>query len=298
MTKQVSIIIVNYNTSRLLLDSVDSVVRQVKGVDYEIIVADNHSSEEQRRMLRNDGRFSLLELPENVGFGQANNAAAKVAQGEYLLLLNPDTVLLNDAVTLLYDYMRTHHAVGICGGNLFDGELQLTHSFHRLFPSFLSELDFAMGQLYRRLRYGKNAQYNTTGHALSVAMITGADLMISREVWEQLQGFSPKFFMYYEDADLCLRCKQLGQDVVSVPQAHVQHLEGQSFVESESHVRRILTGRFQYFRMHYSRGYNWLTDRMNIVTLRAAVLAYGMMGKKERATNYRLRLTIYQELLQ
>ena len=89
----VSIIIVNYHTSHLLLHCVDAIEEQVKGVDYEIIVADNASSEEELVLLRDDKRFTLLELDENVGFGNANNAAAQMAKGDYLLLLNPDTVL-------------------------------------------------------------------------------------------------------------------------------------------------------------------------------------------------------------
>ena len=119
----VSIIIVNYHTSHLLLHCVDAIEEQVKGVDYEIIVADNASSEEELVLLRDDKRFTLLELDENVGFGNANNAAAQMAKGDYLLLLNPDTVLLNDAVTLLFRYMDAHPEVGICGGNLYDSDL-------------------------------------------------------------------------------------------------------------------------------------------------------------------------------
>ena len=115
----ISIIIINYNTSRLLLQCVDSIEKHVKGVDYEIIVADNASSEQELLLLRDDKRFTLLELDKNIGFGKANNAAAQLAKGDYLLLLNPDTVLLNDAVTLLSRYMDSHPEAGICGGNLY-----------------------------------------------------------------------------------------------------------------------------------------------------------------------------------
>ena len=102
MNIAVSILIVNYNTSQLLLDCISSVCREVKGITYEIIVADNCSNEEQKALLRGDDRFRLIELVENLGFGRANNEAAKCAKGECLFLLNPDTILLNDAVTILY----------------------------------------------------------------------------------------------------------------------------------------------------------------------------------------------------
>lgn len=291
----VSILIINYNTSRLLLQCVDSIYKNVKGVDYEIIVADNNSSEEERQLLRGDKRFVLLELNENLGFGKANNAAAKYAKGDYLLLLNPDTILLNDAVTLLYCYLTTHQEVGICGGNLYDGNMLPTHSFHRLYPSLLSEVDFAMGQIFRRLRYGKNTQFNNTPYPIEVAMITGADLMIQRNVWKQLYGFDPSFFMYGEDADLCLRCKLLGYKIVSVPEAHIKHLEGKSFLESESHCRRIIDGRFTFFRKHYSVYYNQLTNIINIASLYIAVILCWISRKKIAATNYSQRLRIYKE---
>lgn len=291
----VSIIIVNYHTSHLLLHCVDAIEEQVKGVDYEIIVADNASSEEELVLLRDDKRFTLLELDENVGFGNANNAAAQMAKGDYLLLLNPDTVLLNDAVTLLFRYMDAHPEVGICGGNLYDSDLQPTHSFHRLYPSFLSEMDFALGQVYRKIHFRGNAQFNRSEHPIEVAMITGADLMIRTDVWKKLKGFDTIFFMYGEDADLCKRCKQLGYSVVAIPEAHIQHLEGKSFMESESHCRRILDGRFTYFNKHYGTLYNKLTDAMNILSLHIAVFIYRLRRNERAVTKFSNRLRIYKE---
>jgi len=301
---QISIIIVNFNTSALLLQCIESIFKSVQGVGYEIIVADNGSNEEQKSLLRNSlspltphpSPLTVIELPQNLGFGKANNAAAEVAKGEYLFLLNPDTILLNDAVSILYNYMEKHQHVGICGGNLFDCEMKPTHSFHRIFPGFLSELDFATGKVYRRVRYGKNSQFNHTSQALPVAMITGADLMIRRSVWDKLHGFDPVFFMYFEDSDLCKRCSECKYDIMSVPSAHIQHLEGKSFTESESHCKRILDGRFKYFYKHHSISYNRLTNLMNIYSLAMATILFRCIGKESASRNYSQRLRIYKEL--
>lgn len=290
----VSIIIVNYNTSRLLIQCVDSIEKHVKGVDYEIIVADNASSEEELVLLRDDKRFTLLELDNNIGFGQANNAAARIAKGDFLFLLNPDTILINDAVSILYKYISSHHSVGICGGNLYNAEMQPTHSYHRLYPSIISEMDFASGQLFRRILYGKNSQFNTTSFPIEVAMITGADLMIRHDIWTQLQGFDSKFFMYCEDADLCFRCNHIGYKIVSIPDAHIQHLEGKSFIESEKRCRRILEGRFIFFHKHYSPLYNRVSNILNIFSLKIAIIIYKIIGT-EAIVNYRQRLRIYRE---
>jgi GT2 family glycosyltransferase len=290
----VSIIIVNYNSSRLLIQCVDSIEKHVKGVDYEIIVADNASSEEELVLLRDDKRFTLLELDNNIGFGQANNTAARIAKGDFLFLLNPDTILINDAVSILYKYISSHQSVGICGGNLYDAKMQPTHSYHRLYPSIISEMDFATGQLFRRILYGKNSQFNTTSFPIEVAMITGADLMIRHDIWTQLQGFDSKFFMYCEDADLCFRCNHIGYKNVSIPDAHIQHLEGKSFIESEKRCRRILEGRFIFFHKHYSPLYNRVSNILNIFSLKIAIIIYKIIGT-EAIVNYRQRLRIYRE---
>lgn len=294
----VSVIIVNYNTSALLLDCVASVKQKVCGVDYEIVVVDNHSAEEERSMLRNDERFTLIELPVNVGFGRANNAGAEVARGDMLFLLNPDTLLVNDAVTILSRYLSEHGHVGICGGNLYDRNMQPAHSFHRLFPSILSEMDFAAGQLYRRCRYGRSAQFNAVGTPVPVAMITGADMMIRRDVWDSLGGFDKDFFMYCEDADLCYRCARAGYGVVSVPDARIIHLEGKSFHETEGHCRRVLEGRFTFFSKHYSARYNRIANLLNVATLWFAVTLCRLCRRGGAAAVYGQRLRIYRFLQQ
>ncbi len=292
---QVSIIIVNYNTSALLLQCIESIFKNVQGVEYEIIVADNCSREDEKSLLR-DKEFKLIELPQNLGFGRANNAAAEVAKGDCLFLLNPDTILINDAVSILYNYMEKHQHVGICGGNLFDCEMNPTHSFHRMFPGFLSELDFATGKVYRRVCYGRNSQFNHTSNVLPVAMITGADLMIRRSVWDKLHGFDPDFFMYYEDTDLCKRCSECKCDIMSVPSAHIQHLEGKSFTESEKHCERILNGRFTYFSKHHSPLYNKITNLLNTSSLAVASFVFLCIGKGSLSKKYRQRLRIYKKL--
>ena len=112
---KLSVIIVNYNTTRLLQQCVESIVCHTHGVSYEIIVVDNHSSEKELTPLRKDCRITLIELQENLGFGRANNAGAAHAKGEHLLLLNPDTILVNDAITILYQHLLSTPSTGLCG---------------------------------------------------------------------------------------------------------------------------------------------------------------------------------------
>lgn len=291
----VSIIIVNYKTAPSVIATVDSIYRYTKGISFEVLVADNASGEDDCQRLREDGRFRLIELPTNMGFGKANNMAAQQALGHYLLFLNPDTLLLNNAVDILASYLTEHPSVGIVGGNLFNGEGQPTHSFHRLMPGIFSELDFACHQIFRKLLFGKNAQFNHTNHPLNVAMITGADLMIRRDVFNQIGGFDEQFFMYNEDADLCLRTRKQGYQIHNVPTALITHAEGGSFSVSKNRIKRIMDGRSVYFNKHYSLFYCWLADILFTIENAMATIVYGFLKNHEKFELAKLRMEILNQ---
>ncbi len=292
----VSIIIVNYNTTDLLLQCVDSIVKHTQKVSYEIIVVDNGSEEDSLAPLRQDRRISLLEQHENLGFGRANNVGATSARGEHLFLLNPDTILVNDAISILHQHLVNTPHTGLCGGNIFDADMLPIHSHDRLFPSILSEMDIVFGHLYYKLRYGKNSWFNHTDSPMKVAMITGADMMVRREVWDEVAGFDPSFFMYYEDADLCVRINEKGYDITNVPQAKIIHLEGKSFHESRARTERYFTGRNVFFRKHYSLLYNKIIDGLNIGSLRVGTALYRLLCKHQQAEIYQQRLEVYRDI--
>lgn len=291
----VSIIIVNYNTSDMILECVASIYANVHATDFEILVADNGSTADEIAKLKSQQQFHLVCLGKNIGFGKANNEASRHANGDYLFFLNPDTLLLNDAVSILSHYMEKHPDVGISGGNIFNAERCPSHSHHMLLPSILSEMDFAFFQLYRKLRFGINSQFNHTGKVIDVPMITGADLMISRKAWKETGGFDPSFFMYYEDADLCKNVLDLGYRIVNVPSACIVHYEGKSFVESPDRYRRILDGRFKYFRKHYSSLYNSVADFLNLLTIRTAVIFYTFTSNDVLKNNFKIRFNEYKK---
>lgn len=249
----VSVIIVNYNSEALLAASIESVYKYTKGVSFEIIVVDNNSEKESQERLKSIlSRYSearLVPLTENLGFGRANNAAVPFATGDYLLLLNPDTILLNDAVSIMKDYLECHESIAVCGGNLFDSEMRPATSFHRLFPSIAGELNSLLFYLPEFLKYGRNRFFNHSGHPLEVAAITGADLMIKKSVVEELGLFDDSFFMYYEDTELCNRIRKSGYGIASVPDAHIQHLEGRSSSNMKRKADIVSAGRKNYYRI-------------------------------------------------
>lgn len=266
----VSIIIVNYNTSKLINDCIDSIFDKVKDIEYEIVIVDNNT-ENLKSMIVSSGdpRVKLLQLPENVGFGRANNEGAKIAQGRNLFLLNPDTLLLNNAVKILSDYLDANPDCGGCGGNLFDENLKPRHSYQIIMPGFIDSLDLFSNRKITRLFYRGNNEFNNTDEPLRVGYITGADLMIPKNVFVEVNGFDPSFFMYYEETDLCKRISNAGMRIVSVPQSKIIHLVGMSNPDGKKKIFKPFTfecyaqSRKIYYNKHLNMVNRWSARLVN-----------------------------------
>ena len=130
----VSIILVNYNTTDLLVQAIKSIYKYSSEFTYEIIVVDNNSKLSPEHVLKQNFNDDIIfiSLPENIGFGRANNEGIKIAKGRNIFLLNTDTYLLNNAIKILSDYIDSHPKVGSCGGSLFTADLKPTYSYHRI----------------------------------------------------------------------------------------------------------------------------------------------------------------------
>lgn len=225
----VSIIIVNYNTLDLTRKCIESVINQSKDFSYEIILVDNASSDGSKSFFEKCDSIKYIYSTKNLGFGLGNNLGIDLATGKYLLFLNSDTLLLNNAIKILYDFMEDNETVGVCGGNLFDSNMEPTISFERNRPSLISVLNDLFGSRIYKLLYGKNLTFNFTDRPISVGYVSGADMMVRKKIINQVGGFSKDFFMYYEETELTDRINKLGYSIYSVPFAKVQHLEGKSF---------------------------------------------------------------------
>lgn len=256
----VSVIIVNYNTKELLRACLNSLYDQTRALDYEIIVVDNHSQDGSLEMLQeNFSGVVMLALPENIGFGRANNEGIKIARGRNIFLLNPDTLLVNNAIKILSDFLDEHEDVGVCGGNLYTKNLQPTHSYMLRIPSLLGELNnMLFGYLYRWY-YGSNIEFNFTEKPIEVGYVTGADMMIRKSVLDEVGGFDVDFFMYFEETELSWRIRKAGYRIMNVPHSKIIHLEGQSITLKENRENMFLASRRLFFQKIYScRIQRWL----------------------------------------
>jgi GT2 family glycosyltransferase len=212
---------------------------------FEIIVVDNNSSDNSKCILqeRYGNKVTYLALPENIGFGRANNVAAEIAKGRNLFLLNPDTLLMNNAIKILSDYLDSHEEVAVCGGNLYDEEGRPVHSFRRTLSPVFEELNRLFLCFPEKILYGKNSMFNHTKGPIEVGYITGADMMIRRDVFDITNGFDEEFFLYYEETELAYRIHKLKYKIVNIPAAHIIHFVGKSISLNLDRANRVLVAR-------------------------------------------------------
>lgn len=246
----VSVIIVNYNTQKMTAECIESIFEKTKGIAFEIILVDNASNDGSKEFFKKDRRIRYIYNDENLGFGKANNIGVDVAQGRNIFFLNSDTLLVNNAIKILSDYLDSHGESGICGGNLFNSEMEPIHSFQMFYPTIMEELNELLKCIPTALFKTDRSQFNNTGQSKEVAYITGADLMIKKELIEKYGAFNSAFFMYFEETELCHRIKKAGYMIMSVPDAHIIHLCGKSTKKATKNKMYIESKRRYYGLTH------------------------------------------------
>ena len=296
MQKELSIIYVNYNTADQVMTSVESVRRHTKGIDYEIIVADNNSKDDENlQKLIDDETIKIVKLDDNYGFGKANNAGVKECTGEYIFLLNPDTICHDNSIKKLLDCLKADQTIGVISPNLINAESKPTHSFRRVGDGILTELNFALFGLPYKILYGSDFEFNHSDKQLEVAYSCGAAMMMKKNIFEKVDGFDETFFMYYEDQDLCNRIKKTGLRIVNEPKAIIQHLEGTSIHLNSKRETFIIQSRKKYFIKTMPL---WHFKTANILTkslLLIGEFTYLLCGKKELAEKYSYRRKLISE---
>lgn len=258
----VSIIFVNYNTTKLLKECLESVKEQTVGINYEVIIVDNDSNAENKEGLKElSNEYKVVLSDDNLGFGRANNLGATYAGGKYLFLLNTDTVLVNNAIKILFDYIESNPECGVAGANMLDRNYNLTYSYSRLLPSIKTMIrDEILPSKFSYYRNIDNFTYNKTDIPLEVGFIIGAAFMISKELFNKVGGFDKDFFMYCEETELCARIKKAGYKMINVPDARIIHYEGASMAsDAEFNAKHysLKCGRsqFLYFKKVYGNKY-------------------------------------------
>lgn len=231
----VSVIIVNYNTLHVLRPCLDSIIEQTTGIDYEIIVVDNGSTDGSIDALTEDKRIVFIPTGENLGFGRANNKGLEQAKGKYIFFLNSDTLLKNNAIKMLYDFAEHYQdRLGALGCILEDRQGNRIHSYGK-FPKMSDDFrKFLWIPILKGLHLYRQPVINYPEQRMKVDYITGADLFVSRQVLDECGAFHPAFFMYYEESEMEHRFKVHGYDNVLLNGPRIVHLEGEGGKDGSS----------------------------------------------------------------
>ena len=296
-----SIVIVSYNTKKLLNSCLFSVFQNTVGLDYEIIVVDNASSDGSVKLLLRLAKKGTNLKPicnrANVGFGKANNQGIKKAIGKYILFLNSDTLIKDNILGEMVRWMEEHPEVGAatCALKNKDGSLQGTGGY---FPNLLRVLTWMffiddipyLDLLIKPFHpmHSSSPFYKNVGHfkkTKEVDWITGAFILARAEALNKIGGFDEGYFMYTEDVDLCYRIKKLGWKIWYLPNWSIIHLGGSSS-NKEYPLIKEYEGIKIFYRKHKQ---NWQYPILRILLKVGAlgrVVLFGVMKGKEAAIIY------------
>jgi GT2 family glycosyltransferase len=240
----VSIVIVNWNTRDLLRGCLRSIFEQTPKGSFEILVVDNASREGSAEMVRVE--FSAVKLIANVqnrGFAAANNQAIRAASGRYILLLNPDTIILDAAISRCVDYADVHGDVGVVGCQVLEDECRIQRtgfSFPNPWNIFLTlsglSRVFARSQVFGRPELG----WWQRDSEQDLDVISGMFMLVRREAIEQVGLMDESYFVYSEEADWCYRFSRAGWRRVFTPCARIIHLDGGGKSTSQVNIKMFV----------------------------------------------------------
>jgi len=291
----ISIIVISYNTKQMTIECIRSIFRETHSASFEVIVFDNASSDGSYDALRQEfsSKVELISSRINIGFSSGNNEAAKRANGRYLLLLNPDTVVLDGAIDKLYSFACLQGGNGIYGGKTYDGDGVLDPTSCWKKPSIWSLLCFGVGltSLFNRNVFFDPESYGQwkRDDVKNVDIVTGCFLLIQQRIWDKLEGFSSDFFMYAEEADLCLRAIEIGVQPVFTPSASIIHYGGASEKIVVDKMVRMLSAKVMLLQKHWLNS-NKVRLGVSLYILGSFIRAWhplGLLSPSEKTLSWR-----------
>ena len=228
----ISIILVNWNAADYLRNCLQSIYDGVRPELIQVVVVDNASFDGAEKMIQKQfPQVTFLQSKENLGFARANNLGFTVSSGRVLIFLNPDTVVRGSAITDMARALESLPDAGALGCRILNRDESVQTSAVQSFPTILNQaLDFEPLRRAFPLSslWGMQALHVSGNSPSRVEMVSGACLAIRRTVFEQVGGFSPEYFMYSEDVDLCRKIWNSGWKIYYLPTASVIHFGGQS----------------------------------------------------------------------
>lgn len=252
----VSVIIVHYKVKKELLDCLFSIENSKPKTLYEVIVVDNDEVPTiEKDLFKKFPNIKYIKLEKNIGFGAANNVGAKMAKGKYIFFLNPDTKVFAGCIDCLVSFLQKDKTVGVAAPVLLDKEKKLfpLQGANLLTPvraifalSFVYKLfpNNSIANNYFLLNWDKK-------YIKEVDVVPGTAFIIRKNIFEKIGGFDEKFFLFFEEHDVCFRVKKLRYKIFMIPQAKVMHLWGQSTKNLSTTKEIFNSSRKYYFQKHF-----------------------------------------------
>jgi GT2 family glycosyltransferase len=295
---ELSTIIVNWNSREYLRNCLNSIGPRYWTAPNETVVVDSGSFDGCDAMLAEEfPGVRFIQLPENVGFGRANNEAFRASKGKYVLFLNPDIEAEESAIEILLDGLRSAPDAGCVGCILLNGDRSLQTSCVQALPTILNQ--FVDAELLRRAApwlpiWGTEALYAGGGEPRKVEVVSGACVVLRREAFQRAGMFSEDYFMYGEDVDLSHKLLALGYSNYLIPEARMVHFGGGSSAGAKGHFAAVMMREaiWSFFKRNrgsgYAGGYRLAmiaSALLRTVILAAAVPALAAKGRLETWRN-------------
>lgn len=258
-----SIIIVSWNVQEFLGRLIDSIIHFTDDIQFEIIVVDNNSSDGTAEHLEKNysswiksEKIKIIKNDYNAGFSKANNQGFKISRGKFILFMNPDMELVENSLPKLLKFMETAPNVGICACRLVYGDKSIQPNVKND-PTFFSQLLILL-KLHHifywlpalKKYFLPDFDYSTKQY---VKQVMGAFIFTRRDIMEKINGWDEKYWLWWEDIELCRRVRDIGEEIVYLPITEVIHYEGQSFKQiwGWQKQKRFNKGLLTYFKKHH-----------------------------------------------
>ncbi|RRQ46350.1 glycosyltransferase family 2 protein [Chryseobacterium sp. SC28] len=250
---KVSVVIVHYQVKDLLKNCILSIQKYFHGFEYEIIVVDNHSPDQAwKALIPEFPTVKFAALDANLGFAKANNLGVKEAKGEYIYILNPDTEIEGNYFREILDFADQQENLGALGLRMHNADGRFLPESKRSVPALLNSFE----KLFTTLKNDSKTYYrNDIGESeiAEVEVMTGANLLVKKSVYEKIGGFDERYFMYGEDIDLCYTLLRHGYKNIYYGKYAILHYKGESTVKDRVYLNRFFGAMDIFINKYYRK---------------------------------------------
>lgn len=298
----VSFIIVNYNTGGILKDCIESVYKYEKEIMYEIIIVDNSSSDDSKKIIANIAsagkNIKTIFLNEKISFSAANNKGYELSSGEYILIMNPDIIFTEPVLKKLIDDLRDNKSLGAVSPLLTGSDGKFQRAYFQRYPSLMQFILFysILGNVFQKnkklvYKYQENGDIDTGSEKIEdTDQIPCAFFMTEKGIFEKAGKMDPAYFLFFEDVDLSFQINKmykLGVDTT----LSVTHLGGSSFKTSDDYwlYGRFIIGMMTFFKKNYSQWKTFTLKIISVINSNMIVLTEEIKKIFGKEDDYRLR---------